>query len=771
MPDTSNPKRIIIVGGVAGGMSAAARARRLNESAQITVLERGGYVSFANCGLPYYLGREITDKGALVLQTPASLKARFNLDVRLHNEVLNIDTEKKTVEVRDILKGKTYTEEYDELVLSVGAAPIRPPLPGIELPGLFTLRNIEDIDLLESWIEGRRPANAVIVGGGLIGLEVAEQLVRRGMSVTVVEGQNQVLPPADQEIAELAHRELRRNGVKLILNSFIKEFKAPAGLATSGSQPGACWVIAGENDPIPADLVILGLGVRPEVTLARKAGLPVGQRGGLVVDEALHSSADHIWAIGDAIEVVQPLNKQHTLAALGGPANRQGRLVADNILGQKRTYGGTIGTAIVRVFDLAIAMTGLNERQLKAEKVPYEVVYLHPLHHAGYYPGAERLDMKVLFHKETGKILGAQIAGKQGVDKRIDVLSTAIKGHMTVRDLAELELSYAPPFGSAKDPINVAGMIASNILDGAMQQAQWHEIPALTSNGHCLIDVRSAGERERGFIPNSIHIPLPELRGRLSEIPQGKTLIVYCQSGQRSYYATRILNQSGFKAKNFSGGYLTWQSATQQPDSAGGGSQTPASCCGAGEPVATKKQISAQELQTMRKSNGNLKLIDVRSPAEFASENIDGSVNIPLADLPRRMNEIPKEATIVLICRSGMRASQAASILSSAGYNETVLTGGIVAWRGAGLPVNKGRACLPLERQVQLVVGLTIITSVLLGAGTSKLFLVLTGFLGCGLTFAALTGNCALAMVLSKAPWNTALPSSLPATNSGSCCQ
>ncbi len=554
-------KKIVIVGGVAGGMSAAARARRLSEDSEIIVLERSGHVSYANCGLPYFLGGEIQSQDKLIVVTPDALKDKLNLDIRVHHEVVAIDAKAKVISVRETTTERTYEESYDDLILSVGAAPIRPNVPGIDLPGLFTLRSIEDVESIQSWFELQKPRNAVIAGGGFIGLEMAEQLVRRGLNVTLIDGKDQVLAPLDIEMAELVHIELRQHDVKLVLGKPIEGFRAPGEVATAAEcVPKSCWVLAGKHEPIPADLVILGLGIRPEVTLARKAGLTIGERGGIRVNENLQTSSPNIWAVGDAIEVRNPVNGAWTLIALGGPANRQGRIAADNILGSNETYDGTIGTAILRVFDLTVASVGLNEVQLKSSTIPYEAIYLHPSNHASYYPGAERLDMKVLFHKETGLLLGAQVIGKEGADKRIDVLSTAIKAGMTIRDLSELELAYAPPFGSAKDPINLAGMAGTNVLDGLTEQVQWYQVPALSKDGSLLIDVRTRAERDRGYIEGSLHIPLPELRKRLSEIPEGKEIITYCQSGQRSYNASRFLEQKGFNVKNLSGGYLTWKS-------------------------------------------------------------------------------------------------------------------------------------------------------------------------------------------------------------------
>ncbi|MCC7527807.1 MAG: FAD-dependent oxidoreductase [Candidatus Melainabacteria bacterium] len=554
-------RKIVIVGGVAGGMSAAARARRLSEDSEIIVLERSGHVSYANCGLPYLLGGEIQSQDQLIVATPGDLKNKLNLDIRVHHEVVDIQVSAKTVTVRETATKRTYQESYDDLILSVGAAAIRPGVPGIDRPGLFTLRSIEDVESIQSWLAAQNPRTAVVAGGGFIGLEMAEQLVRRGLDVTLVDAKNQVLAPLDIEMAELVHEELRKHDVKLLLGGSIEGFRAAGEIAAVVEDaPKSCWVVAAGHAPIPADLVILGLGIRPEVTLARKAGLAVGERGGIRVNEHLQTSSPHIWAVGDAIEVRNPVNGQWVLVALGGPANRQGRIAANNIFGAKQECDGTIGTAILRVFDLTVASVGLNEMQLRASTLPYEVIYLHPSHHAGYYPGAERLDMKVIFNKETGTLLGAQVIGKEGVDKRIDVLATALKARMTIRDLSELELAYAPPFGSAKDPINMAGMAGTNVLDGLIEQVQWHQVQSLISGGAVIIDVRTRGERDRGFIEGSLHIPLPELRKRLKEIPEGKELVTYCQSGQRSYNASRFLRQEGFRVKNLSGGYLTWSS-------------------------------------------------------------------------------------------------------------------------------------------------------------------------------------------------------------------
>ena len=565
----NSPKKIVIISGVAGGMSAAARLRRLSETAEIVIFERSGYVSYANCGLPYYLGGEIKTREALLLQTPDSLQKRFRLDVRVQHEVTAINPEQKTVTVRDMRTNQSVEESYDELILAVGAAPIRPRLAGLERDGVFTLRSIEDLDQIDGWMHTQKPKQAVVVGGGFIGLEVAEQLKHKGLSVTLVDSGNQVLKPLDADMVAWVHEELTQNGITLKLNATLSEIASPEAhpVEAGSAPPKVGWVKAGEGNPLPADLVIMGLGVRPEIGLAQQAGLTIGQRNGIQVNPQLQTSHPHIWAVGDAIEVTNPISQQETLIALGGPANRQGRIVANNIMGLTDAYNGTLGTAIIRVFGLTAASTGLNEGQLKQLNKPYEAIFLHPSHHASYYPGACRISLKVLFHPTTGVLYGAQAVGKEGVDKRMDVLATALKAGMTVRDLAELELSYSPPFGSAKDPINLAGMMGENVLDGLMTQAQWHEVGqnnlATTQQAFQLLDVRQPEEHAKGSIPDSINIPLDQLRQRLSELSKQTPVIAYCQSGQRSYFATRVLNQQGFKAKNLSGAYLTWHQATK----------------------------------------------------------------------------------------------------------------------------------------------------------------------------------------------------------------
>lgn len=553
-------KTVVVVGGVAGGASAAARARRLCERCRIVVFERGPHVSFANCGLPYFVGGEIVEPDDLLVQTPETLKARFNLDVFVRTEVVAIDRAGSRVRVRELDTGREYEQAYDALVLSTGAAPLRPPIPGIDRDGHFVVRNIPDVERIMAWIRDCRGCRAVVVGGGYVGLEMAEQLKRRGgLEVTVVEGQSQVMMPLDPEMAAWLHAELKSNGVGLKLGSPVAAFEAPA----VGETARASVVVLRNGERLPADTVILGLGVRPEVGLARAAGLELGERGGIRVDEQLRTSDPRIWAVGDAIEVRDWVTGEWGVIPLAGPANRQGRAAADNILGRRTRYDGTLGTAVLRLFGLTAGCTGANERALKRVGIAHEVLHLHPNSHAGYYPGAEPIAMKVLFAPETGRLLGAQAVGRDGVDKRLDVFATAIKAGMTVHDLADLELAYAPPFGSAKDPVNLAGMAAQNVMRGDVRLAQWHEVAGLDPAKTVLLDVRRAEERAKGSIPGSVHIPLDQLRSRLGELPRDREIVVHCHTGQRSYFASRLLVQSGFTVRNLTGSWRTWSTATR----------------------------------------------------------------------------------------------------------------------------------------------------------------------------------------------------------------
>lgn len=542
--------KIVIVGGVAGGASAAARARRLSEDAEIILIERGPDVSFANCGLPYHIGGKIADRDKLLVVKPELLKSRFNLDVRVRSSVEAIDRTARTVRVRDLASDRQYEESYDKLILAPGAAPLRPPIPGIDLPGIFTLRNLQDMDRIKATIDGG-VKEAVVVGAGFIGLELVENLVRMGISTTVVELQDQVLPPLDKEMTTPLATSLAKNGVALHLGESAEGFE-------QGSDGLIVRLKSGQK--LPAQLVALGIGVRPENKLAVDAGLEVGPRGGIRVNDHLQTSDPDIYAVGDVIEVKDFVLEVPTQVPLAGPANRQGRIAADNIFGRSSTYRGTQGTAILGLFDLSAAMTGASEKVLKRAERPYRMIYVHPAHHAGYYPGAQQLTLKLLFEPESGKVLGAQCVGGAGVDKRIDVLAVAIQAGMTVFDLEEMELAYAPQFGSAKDPINMAGFVAAGLLRSDHPQIDVATLMAMPPDQRpFLLDVRTPTEFAAGHMPGAINIPLDELRSRLSELPKNQEIAAYCKVGQRGYVATRILQQAGFSVVNVSGGYTTYR--------------------------------------------------------------------------------------------------------------------------------------------------------------------------------------------------------------------
>lgn len=541
-------RKIVIVGGVAGGATAAARLRRLDEKAEIILLERGPYISFANCGLPYYLGGTIAKRQDLLLQTPESFSKRYRVDVRIQNESVRIDRTGKQIEIYDRRTGRSYKESYDYLILSPGAEPFRPPIPGINSKRIFTLRTVPDVDAIDSFIQSNRPKRAVIVGGGYIGLEMAENLRNRGLLTAVVEMAPSVLPTAmDPEMAYFLQEHLEQRNVALWLHDAVSAFE---------ETPNALRVRLKSGMLLQCDFAILSVGVKPEVKLAKEAGLKLGSLGGIEVSDTLQTSDPSIYAIGDAIEVKHPVLGGSALIPLAGPANRQGRMAADNICGLHRRYNGTIGTGILKVFDLTAAMTGATELALKKAGIAYEKIYLHPAHHAGYYPGAAALHMKVLFGKPDGRILGAQIVGEEGVDKRIDLLAVAVQKQMTVFDLMELELAYAPPYGSGKDPIHMVGFVGSNVLDGTMPLGHFEDL----KEGDFILDVRTDGEWKRGHVPGAVPIPLDALRERLKELPKDRTIYPYCGVGVRSYAASRILLQNGYSVRNLSGGYQTWRS-------------------------------------------------------------------------------------------------------------------------------------------------------------------------------------------------------------------
>lgn len=542
-------EKILIVGGVAGGMSAATRLRRLNENAEIIVFEKGPYVSFANCGLPYYVGGEIAEREKLIVQSAKALKNRFNLEVRENSEVIAIDSEGKKVTV--VSNGESYVESYDKLILSPGAKPLIPQIKGLnQATNVFCLRNIPDVDKIMTYLKAKAPKSATIIGAGFIGLEMAENLDKRGLSVTIVEKAPHVLPTIDREMAAFVNEELIKNNLSVMTNRGVVEFKNDEILLDNG-------------ESLQSDLTILSVGIQPETSLAKSAGIKLGLRNAILVDEHYETSVKDIYAVGDAIVVKNQLG-QDALISLASPANRQGRQVADIISGLPIKNRGSLGTAIVRVFDLQVASTGLSEFQLRGLKINHKIVHVTANNHAGYYPDATSIVLKLIFEPESGQIFGAQAIGKEGVDKRIDILSTAIKAKLTVFDLPELELTYAPPFGSAKDPVNMAGYAAINLLLGQSENIQWHELAAELAKGKVLLDVRNPNELAKGKFKNSQNIPLDDLRERLNELDKKTEYIVSCQSGLRSYNAERILKQEGYKVKNLDGAFGLYSKVTKE---------------------------------------------------------------------------------------------------------------------------------------------------------------------------------------------------------------
>ena len=539
--------KIVIVGGVAGGATAAARIRRLNEQAEIVVFERSGYISYANCGLPYYIGDVITDPEELTLQTPESFFSRFRVNMKVRHEVTAIHPDRKTVSVKNLQTGEEFEESYDKLILSPGAKPTQPRLPGVGLDKLFTLRTVEDTFRIKDYINKNNPKSAVLAGGGFIGLELAENLRELGMDVTIVQRPKQLMNPFDADMASFIHNEMRRHGVKLALGHTVEGFE---------EKDGGVDVLLKDEAPLHADMVILAIGVSPETTLAKDAGLELGIKESIVVNDRMETSVSDIYAVGDAVQVKHFVTGQDALISLAGPANKQGRIVADNICGGDSRYTGSQGSSVIKVFDMTAATTGVNETNARKAGLDVDTVILSPMSHAGYYPGGKVMTMKVVFEKETYRLLGAQIVGYEGVDKRIDVLATAIRAGMKATELKDLDLAYAPPYSSAKDPVNMAGFMIENIANGVLKQ--WHLADAdkLPRDGSVtLLDTRTVGEYSRGHIDGFINIPVDELRERLGEIDRGKPVYVICQSGLRSYIACCILAGNGFECYNFSGGF------------------------------------------------------------------------------------------------------------------------------------------------------------------------------------------------------------------------
>ena len=543
--------KVVIVGGVAGGATAAARIRRLDESAQILVFERSGYVSYANCGLPYYIGGVITDPEELTLQTPESFWERFRVKMKVRHEVTAIHPEQKTVTVRNLETGAVFEESYDKLLLSPGARPTQPDLPGIGLDRLFTLRTVEDTFRIHDFVRQQKPRSVVLAGGGFIGLELAENFKEQGMEVTIVQRPRQLMSPFDPEMAAFLHAKMRKKGIRLMLGSSVEGFQ---------EKSGTIQVLLKGEEPVSADMAVLAIGVTPDTPLAREAGLELGIKGSILVNDRMETSVPDIYAVGDAVQVKHFVTGEDALISLAGPANKQGRIAADNICGGDSRFSGSLGSSVIKLFDMTAASTGINERTAKKAGINCDKVYLSPSSHAGYYPGARVMTMKVLFEKETFRLLGAQIVGYDGVDKRIDVLAAAIHAGMSAADLKELDLAYAPPYSSAKDPVNMAGFMIENISKGYLKQFFWDELDTLPMDGSAvLLDTRTKEEFGSGHIDGFVNIPVDELRERLGELETGKPVYVICQSGLRSYIACRILMQHGFDCRNFSGGYRLYQ--------------------------------------------------------------------------------------------------------------------------------------------------------------------------------------------------------------------
>ena len=547
--------KYLIIGGVAGGATTAARLRRLDEKAEIIMFERGQYISYANCGLPYYIGNTITDREKLLVQTPESFHARMNIDVRVLQEVTGINRKNKTINILKHQEGENYTESYDKLVISPGAEPVKPPIKGINDPSIFTLRNVHDTDLVKTFYDNNKPRRAVVVGAGFIGLEMAENLHHLGMNVTIVEMANQVMAPLDYEMAAEVHQHLKTKKVEFYLNDGVSEFERKGQYLNVHLQSGRT---------IETEMVILSIGVRPETRLARESGLELAENGGIKVNEFLQTNDPDIYALGDAVAFPHPITKKYVNTYLAGPANKQGRIVADNIvLGNVKTYKGAIATAIAKVFDITVASTGLPAKALKKEGIEFISNIIHGSSHAGYYPGAMPYTLKILFHPKTGNLYGAQMIGYDGIDKRIDLVATVLMKNGTIYDLQEIEHAYAPPYSSAKDPVNQAGFAAENIITGRVKIINWDELTELHSANICLLDVRTPQEHELGHIEGSVNIEVDRLRERLAEVPQDKKIIIYCGVGLRGYIASRILTQNGFSdVYNLSGGYKTYEHTT-----------------------------------------------------------------------------------------------------------------------------------------------------------------------------------------------------------------
>jgi len=761
MPTNANPT-LLIVGGVAGGASAATRARRMNERARIVMFEKDEHVSFANCGLPYYLGGEIEDREKLLVARPEMFARRFGIDVRTRHEVMSIDRAAKTVEVQDRTTGRTTTEPYDKLILAPGAAPVVPPIPGVAARGVFTLRNLDDADRIAAAIPSAR--RAVVVGGGFVGLEMAEQLRGRGLDVALVELQPHVLPLLDPEMAEPLHREIEGRGVRLELGRGIASIDERDGAAAA--------VLLTDGTRIDADVVVLGLGVRPNVKLAKDAGIVLGASGGIATNDHMQTSDPDVYAVGDAAEYEYGPTSSHLRVPLAGPANRTGRLAGEHaVTGSARPAPSAWGTAIVRVFGKTAGITGLSEHAAGKAGFDVRAAHVSANSHAGYFPGAEPMVLKLVYEAGSGRVLGAQAVGGEGVDKRLDVIATTLHHHGTVHDLAQLDLSYAPPFGSAKDPVHLAAFVAENDLAGQARLVP----PGEDLAAFQVIDVRSADEVRRlplAAAPHARHVELEQLRERLGQFDPSCPTVVACWTGLRSHVAARILAQRGFReVLNLSGGAsvrdLALNRRTPQVTSPAAAvtacGAAPAACASSGEAAGGEGTIDAAGLAE-RVAAGTTDVLDVRTGAEFRAMRLRGSRNVPLdavtAEAARAGRPAAATGPTYIVCKGGGRARMAAAKLRAAGVACVVVTGGTDACAKAGLPVERdaGAHGWSLDRQVRLIAGTLVLAGMAVGTFVHPLGYGLAAFVGAGLTFAGATDVCGMALVLGRCPWNRSRP-------------
>jgi NADPH-dependent 2,4-dienoyl-CoA reductase/sulfur reductase-like enzyme/rhodanese-related sulfurtransferase len=722
--------KIVIVGGVAAGASAAAKARRIDEQAEITLVERGPYVSFANCGLPYYISGDIKERASLFLQSPEGFRKRFNVDARVLHEATRIDREGKRLEVKDVQSGALAWIPYDKLILAPGAGAIVPDVPGIRARNIFVVKTVPDSDAVRSFLDTRQCRRAVVIGAGFIGLEAAEALRHRGLAVTLIEKLPQVLPPFDPDMASFVSEHLAGEGVELHLSDGIKEFHG-GELATE--------VECESGRKVPFDLAILSIGVRPELRLAREAGLRIGNSGGIEVDAHQRTSDPDIYAAGDAVEILHGVTKARARIPLAGPANKQGRVAGANAAGGDLTFAGSLGTAIVETLGITAAKTGLSRRDATQAGFDAYESFTHSPDHAGYYPGSSLMHIKLVAERKTGRLLGAQIVGEKGVDKRIDVLATALSAGMSVTDLENLDLAYAPQFSSAKDPVNMAGFVASNVVRGEFRALTCGELRERLDRAEALqvVDVRTREEYEGGHLDQAHLIPVDELRERCHELdPRAKT-VVYCKIGLRGYLAAKILQQNGFtEVYNLTGGLLA----------------CPGKRTSAPPPATAGVRNGSVRVEQFREElrRGLATVIDVRESDEYSYEHIEGTVSCPESRLETLLDRLPRDRDVYVTCATGVRSAHAVRRLQANGFLRVHdVEGGLAAWKKAGLPVVRRRGPIPIMRQVQIVAG-----SLALIGGVVPELRWIAAFIGAGLVFAGISGFCGMAKVLAWMPWN-----------------